>query len=280
MKPNNKFTGLGKEFWANVRCLTPKIGYTQLGTNKIKTPTFVELLHALESYNLDSCYVKNEDSSPNEFGRLLLEYFSFRAEILNDYVEPLLMDVEEARLIFDNMVNIYSPKCPLPMNKQKGEKKTHAYFTGIINMLIEANIYNYDVDYNPRKLTTITSDGIPIRTLSRWIDGAFPSTVNPIAIWEIKEYYYTTTFGSRVADGIYETQLDGMEIEELLLSTGIKVFHYLMIDSHYTWWVGGKGYLCRIVDLLHMGLLDEVLFGKEVLERLPNIVNDWLKPLK
>jgi len=28
-------------------------------------------------------------------------------------------------------------------------------------------------------------------------------------------YYYTTTFGSRVEDGVYETLLDGMELEEL-----------------------------------------------------------------
>jgi hypothetical protein len=29
------------------------------------------------------------------------------------------------------------------MNKQKGEKKTAAYFTGLINMLIEANAKGY-----------------------------------------------------------------------------------------------------------------------------------------
>ena len=39
--------------------------------------------------------------------------------------------------------------------------------------------------------------------------------MNPIAVWELKEYYYTTTFGSRVADGIYETLLDGMELEDM-----------------------------------------------------------------
>jgi len=47
------------------------------------------------------------------------------------------------------------------------------------------------------------------------VDGAFPSTVNPIAVWEIKEYYTQQTFGSRIADGVYESLLDGMELEEL-----------------------------------------------------------------
>jgi len=58
----------------------------------------------------------------------------------------------------------------------------------------------------------------PLRTLARRVDGAFTDTVNPIAVWEIKEYYYTKTFGSRVADGIYETLLDGMGIGRIFIS--------------------------------------------------------------
>ena len=90
------------------------------------------------------------------------------------------------------------PTCPLPMNKQKGDKKARAYFTGIINMLIEANSEGLQCDYDPRSLTTATRDGLPIRTLARRFDGAFTGPVDPVAVWEIKEYYYTTTFGSRV----------------------------------------------------------------------------------
>lgn len=53
--------------------------------------------------------------------------------------------------------------------------------------------------------------------------------------------------------------------------------HYLIIDAHYTWWTCGKSYLCRIVDMLHMGYVDEVLVGKEVLTRLPRLVKDWVR---
>lgn len=163
------------------------------------------------------------------------------------------------------------------MNKQKGSKKAPAYLTGIVNMLIEANAGGLPCDYDPRQLTTVTLGDAPLRTLARRVDGAFPSTVNPIAIWEIKEYYYTTTFGSRVADGVYESLLDGMELEELREHEGIDVKHYLMIDAHYTWWDCGRSYLCRVIDMLHMGYVDEVLFGYEVLERLPVIVRQWAK---
>ena len=100
--------------------------------------------------------------------------------------------------------------------------------------------------------------------------------MNPIAIWEIKEYYYTTTFGSRIADGVYETLLDGLELEELNTSEKIFVEHYLMVDAYDTWWNDGKSYLCRMVDMLNMGYVDEVLFGKQVITELPRIVKGWV----
>ena len=144
-------------------------------------------------------------------------------------------------------------------------------------------------DYDPRCLTTVTRDGLPLRTLARRIDGAFPSSINPVAVWEIKEYYYTTTFGSRVADGVYETLLDGMELEELdvalrelasLQDRPIHIEHLLMVDAHYTWWVKGRSYLCRIIDMLHMGYVDQVLFGEEVVTRIPEIASGWVKQYK
>jgi hypothetical protein len=99
-----------------------------------------------------------------------------------------------------------------------------------------------------------------------------------MAVWEIKEYYYTTTFGSRVADGVYESLLDGLELEEIRADTKgkIDIKHYLMVDAHYTWWIKGRSYLCRIIDMLHMGYVDEVLFGSEVSERIPAIVKGWV----
>lgn len=143
-------------------------------------------------------------------------------------------------------------------------------------MLIKANSQGYPVNYDPRLLTSFTHQGLPVRTLSRRVDGAFPDTINPIAIWEIKEYYYTTTFGSRVADGVYETLLDGLELLEAEQSLGLQVGHYLMVDDYFTWWSCGRSYLCRMCDMLHIGLVNEVLFGYEVVDRLPVLVSEWI----
>lgn len=189
---------------------------------------------------------------------------------------PNLMDATEAKSTYARLKTQLNPTCPLPSNKQKGAKSGPAYLTCIVNMLIEANAHGVPCDYDPRRLTVFTRGGSLIRTLARRVDGAFPSVVNPVALWEIKEYYHTTTFGSRVADGVYETLLDGLELRELRHQYRADVEHYLIVDAHYTWWVCGKSYLCRIVDMLHMGLVSEVLFGSEVVSRLPALVAKWV----
>ena len=268
-----------KSFWANVRSVSQQAGYTVRGKGQVKVPTVEEMERAFTSLNLNPSVIVNDDG-PTQLATDLIAYYEYRADILNNYVEPRLMDANRAKKEFDALFKKLKPNCPIPMNKQKGEKKAPAFLTGIINMLIEANAMGLPCDYDPRELTTITINGAPLRTLARRVDGAFPSPVNPSAIWEIKEYYYTTTFGSRVADGVYESLLDGMELEELHEHENIKVLHYLMIDAHYTWWDCGKSYLCRIMDMLHMGYVDEVLFGYEVIERLPKLVKQWVKAEK
>ena len=133
------------------------------------------------------------------------------------------------------MLKSYSPKCALPLNKQKGAKRHAAYFTCLINMLTEQNLTGAIFNDDPGQLATIKdANGKLIKTLSRRIDGAYPSLANPIALWEIKEYYGTTTFGSRVADGVYETRLDGYEIKDAIKFGAKKINHYLLIDDKFT----------------------------------------------
>ncbi len=277
MKPDPRFLKQPKHFWANVRTIGQHIGYTVRGAGEIKVPTIAEITRAFEELNLSIKHVIGSDGKPTDFGRLLAAYFQHRANVLNKFVEPRLLDAKRAKQEFGKLRRELRPNCPLPMNKQTGKKKAPAFLTGITNMLIEANAAGMECCYDPRELTTVTRDGVPVRTLARRIDGAFPNTINPIAVWEIKEYYYTTTFGSRVADGVYETLLDGMELEELREHEGIDIKHYLMLDAHYTWWDCGRSYLCRVLDMLHMGYVDEVLFGLEVIERLPSLVKQWVE---
>jgi hypothetical protein len=276
VKADSRFLSQPKTFWANVRTISQQAGYTVRGQGTIRVPTPGEMAAALEAVGLRGDHILDRSGRPTPLGSLLHDYFRHRAERLNRFVEPRLMDANQARKEFRRLKARLWRSCPLPMNKQKGSKKAEAYLTCMVNILIEANLKDYRCDYDPRTLTTVTRNGRPLRTLARRIDGAFPSTVNPIAVWEVKEYYYTTTFGSRVADGVYESLLDGMELEEIREQEGIDVKHYLFVDAQYTWWECGKSYLCRLIDMLHMGYVDEVFFGREVIERLPTLVKQWV----
>jgi hypothetical protein len=284
MQANPRFSNLSPSFWANVRTISQAIGYTDRRTSSIRVPTDVEIIGAYAKLGLSSAHlfgwrVNSAGRStliPTELGERLLEYFVFRATALSDIAEPNLMDAAAARVEYEKLLATSNPLRKSTQNKQTGEKARPAMLTEIVNMILESKLGD-DVNYNPQQLTTVTRDGLPVRTLARRVDGAYPAIVNPIAIWEIKEYYYTTTFGSRVADGVYETMLDGLELQELRTEEGVDVKHYLIVDSHFTWWKMGRSYLCRMVDMIHMGFVDEVLFGREVIGRLPELIDEWVE---
>jgi len=264
MKPNAGYTNLGAEFFAFVRFASESIGYSQRGKNQLRIYTESEIEKAANTFIVSSGIVKNA-----------LGYMNWRAEALS-HIREALMDRDEAEKVFIKLKNKYQPTCYVPMNKQTNDKAHPNFFTGIINILTEANLGGRVCNYNPEKLITFTNETGKLRfTLSRRMDGAYPTLKNPQAFWEIKEYYGTTTFGSRVADGVYETQLDGYETLKVCELTGKKVEHYLFVDDRFTWWEKGKSYLCRLVDLMHMDLATEILFGKEVLTRWPEIVQTW-----
>lgn len=298
MKAAPKFLRQDKVFWANVRTISQGCGYTNRKTKAINVPSLGEIasLYSSLQLNTDKLFSAN---GPTEFGALLLEYLAYRAQVLNEQVKVNLMTLAEAVQVLEELLERHhfqllieekkgkktaflvseatGQRFRVPMNLQRGEKKGPAYFTVIIALIVKIAIGDHPCDFNPMQLTSVTRDGLPLRTLARRVDGAFPQIINPIAIWEVKEYYFTTTFGSRVADGVYESLLDGLELEELRDHEEIDVKHYLMVDDFGTWWGKGRSYLCRIIDMLHMGYVDEVFFGKEVLDSLPLAVVEWLK---
>jgi len=201
---------------------------------------------------------------------------------MQNQIRDNLMDRREARELFEELrAEVDPPSQLLPFNKQKGAKRHPAYLTGIVNMLTWRGLNDRFGEApfiaDPRGPLTFSRDGMPLRTLFRRMDGAFPSLNHPHAAWEIKEYYGTKTFGSRVADGVYESALDGYELNELR-EEGIAVDHYLFLDDRFTWWECGKPYICRIIDMLHSGLLDAAFFGREVVTEWPSVIASWPEP--
>ena len=272
------FSDMSSEFWAFVKFVSEMLGYTVRREGVVQTYTEDEIIKL--------CRKKNTYVS-NRLLRQVVRYFDMRADLLNNFAEEMLMDAETARAECEPLLRLHTEDgfyCKLPLNKQKGDMKQIAYFTAIINILAERtirecipDITELGFDDDPRGLVYIwDNERALIGASSRRFDGAYPSIENPRMVWEIKEYYYATTFGSRVADGVYETQLDGYEFKELLNRTGRKVYHVLFVDAYRTWWIQGKSYLCRIIDSLNMGLVDEVIIGREVFTRWPELLKSML----
>lgn len=266
-----EFRDMPSSFWAMVKFVSQELKYTKGGV--VRTYTEREIAGLLQSYGLRTDWQQI---------RNIVEYSQLRAATLNDFVRNNLMNAQTARAEFERLYPIHRDNdflCSLPMNKQKGEMKQTAYFTAIINILAECTIRELGLfagkkcfNDDPRSLMYLIDDGEVVGASSRRMDGAYPDIINPRIIWEIKEYYYTTTFGSRVADGVYETQLDGYELRDIWRRTDCCVSHVLFIDGYKTWWEDGKSYLCRIVDMLNAGLVDEVIIGREVLKRWPDVL--------
>lgn len=279
MKAVPRFARKGRAFWAHVRLVSERIGYSERvkrgAEKRMRRYTVEDVVKCLQNAELKSEYIVDARGRSSMKGKAVLDYLNARAKLLENEVYPNLMDRDQARREFERLKKRLKPRCALPFNKQKREKRHPAYLTCIVNMLTEDALRGRTFVDTPRGLTIITLDGHPHEVFSRWMDGAFPSQIDPIAVWEVKEYYGTKTFGSRVADGVYESMLDGHEFRKLEKEEGRRIEHYLIVDDRFTWWGCGRSYLCRLIDMLHVGLVDEVLFGREVLTRWPAIVRSW-----
>lgn len=270
MQANPTFKNKSIDFWAYVRLVSERGGYSDKGK-----------VLALQEDEVQRLLDQNKLKYTEEMLRQVVAYLSYRANLLNLTVESNLMMAPEAEKLYASLKQQlwaqyqidYSPA----FNKQKNDKKKPAYFTGIIDYvtqltlmaLIGKNTYEFD----PRKLVYTTDQSNYLTSvLSRRFDGAYPSLINPRIIWEIKEYYYTTTFGSRISDGVYETQLDGFEINQIEEHLSAPIYHVFFTDAYATWWTKGKSYLCRLIDALNMGLVDEIIFGREVINRWPEVL--------
>src|SRR3989442_1787904 len=100
MKADKRFLNQPLDFWANVKLISQKSGYTDRQTQSIKVPTLAEMKAVYSSNGLDYSKVINEKDQFTSAGKLLYAYFQHRADVLNKQVEPNLMKLVEAKRIF------------------------------------------------------------------------------------------------------------------------------------------------------------------------------------
>ncbi|WP_371031293.1 hypothetical protein [Pseudoclavibacter sp. JSM 162008] len=304
MQADPRFRGQGISFWAYVRTITEALGSSVPRSGVISAFSIGDMQRALTKLER-AIEPLGTPAHPSPLGAVLLDYFEYRADVLNNKVRHDLLVTEQAAELFDRVVNVTGAVVdstssrrlkteagyveeptsvnyrvgnsivPVPMNKQKGLMRQPSFLTGIVNLVIARELEGRPCDYDPRRLPVIDHDGTLYAAMSRRMDGSMPSTVNPLAMWEIKEYYYTTTFGSKISDAVYITALDGYERAEIEQTTQNNIEHLIIVDAFDTWWTKGKSYLCRMVDLVNMGKVDHLICGRETVEELPRLAQGW-----
>ena len=277
MLPNKKFANEDPRFWATVKIVSETAGYSErvkkingvMTDPSMKRYTMADILECHEKICISKGYCFDVNDVPLETANRVLEYLNYRNELIELEVKPNLMDRAQSKIEFEKMLTRFpDSKIKVQMNKQKGIKKHPSFLVNMVNF-IAGNCFGFEnFNNDPKNLCTVSDAEGLLKVLCRRMDGAYPTIHIPKIIWEVKEYYGTTTFGSRIADGIYETQLVGEELQQLQKEHGIKIQHVLFVDDYFTWWSCGRSYLCRLIDLLNSGHVDAIFFGREV-------VSEW-----
>ncbi|VEI13886.1 DUF7687 domain-containing protein [Trueperella bialowiezensis] len=297
MKADSQWLRMPQEFWHYVRALSENLGYSRRKT--ILKHTEEDIRRGLANLGLSADELTSNPET--KFSTIhLANYFKFRADLIEGFIADHLQTAEEAKALFESVVETYTDgytftsnkqglensrlykvidgvPAEAPFNKQKGEKRDIDFLTATSNILISHYLQGRDFDQDPRRLPVFTEEGVMVGSMSRRMDGAFPTCTNPIALWEFKCYYYTTTFGSKISDAIYIADLDGFERQVVERETGTQLSLTLFVDAYSTWMDQGKSYLCRIIDLLHRGAISNLIIGSEVVTAIPSLVNEWLK---
>jgi hypothetical protein len=149
MKPIPKFEHLPRPFWAHVKLLSESLGYSDRRSRSLRRYTPEEIAECIKERNIDLDLLKEPISGSEALGTLLHDYLNGRSSLLEEKVEPFLMDRDEARAIFKALRSKLRPKCALPWNKQKKDKRHHAFFVGIVNMLAESTLGESNLTTTP-----------------------------------------------------------------------------------------------------------------------------------
>jgi len=192
--------------------------------------------------------------------KLLNSYIQYRERLLPEIYE-LLRTEEEAKLFCERLgVEVGTTTTRSRDHHQSSKAMVAA--AGYLAVAV-ASRYGLTAEINPQK-PAVWCERERLIVTARNLDGAIPSLENPRVVWEIKEYWGKTQGGSKMSDAIYECMLVGMELRISEEEFGArKVWHALLLDGREQWGCRISD-LRRAIDILHQGLIDVLIVGKEV----------------
>lgn len=190
----------------------------------------------------------------------LVEYLDFR-RTLWDLGDKLLRTEDEAKAYCRKKFN------ELPKTTQTKNQEHHQSSKAMVlttTRLAEAACreFGMPIEPNPQRRCVWVADQ-QLHVTARSLDGAIPGLVDPFLVWEIKEYWGTTSGGSKMSDAVYECALVGRELRDFEKRTNLHVEHAVLVDGKAQW-TSRESDLLRFYDLYHQGLIDILIVGREV----------------
>lgn len=251
MPKTNKWRALGWDHpvWELVRY------YLSITTNE-EREVFLVALKAESAAKVGNVKLKLE----GDVAGVLLDYLEYRSTLW-DAGDQLLRTEEEATAYCKKAFN-ETPKTTQTRNVDHHQSSKAMVLAA--TRLAEAVCTELGVSIEPnpqRRCVWVAKQELHVT--ARNLDGAIPGLVDPFLVWEIKEYWGTTSGGSKMSDAVYECALVGRELRDFEKRTKVHVAHAVLLDGKAQW-TTRKSDLLRFYDLQHQGLIDFLVVGRQI----------------
>ncbi|NND01805.1 MAG: hypothetical protein HKN91_03380 [Acidimicrobiia bacterium] len=213
-------------------------------------------LDSSEMFSVDDSSVLPVDRADID---LVLQYVQLRPKLLNDALGNLRAEEEALAYCKANAVVVGTTG-----TKSTDHHQSSKALVAAVSAVARAVCSSLDIELSPDpQRRCVWCRDHHLHVTARNLDGAIPSLANPVVIWEIKEYWGKTSGGSKMSDAVYECNLVGRELREYEERSGVTVEHIVFVDGREQW-NKRKSDLSRFLDLLHQGLIDNLLIGRQV----------------
>jgi hypothetical protein len=225
-------------------------------TTKEERESFLRTLKTESAAKVGKINLKLE----GDVAKSLLRYLDFRSSLWR-VADKLLRTEEEATSYCKKAFNEL-PKITQTKNQDHHQSsKAMVLATTRLAESICTEV-GMAVESNPQRRCVWVAEE-QLHVTARNLDGAIPGLVDPFLVWEIKEYWGTTSGGSKMSDAVYECALVGRELRDFEKRTKLHVDHAVLLDGKAQW-TSRKSDLLRFYDLYYQGLIDLLVVGQEI----------------
>ena len=217
---------------------------------------------------LVSLHLITDNGQLTKMGERLVEYFARRNRLVKDILNNL-RTLNEAKRDLDSRGILYQ-------EKRTRSGVSYNIVEAEVRSILESVCKHMRVSYRMGNVRVVFRIDGRVFVLSKMVDGVIPAPPeNPMILLEIKEYWGKKHGGSKMTNAIYESYVVARELNDFMSIYGIKVYYVVIIDGKEQW-AARMSDLGRFVDLVNMGLIDRLFYGRNIQQELPKFLKHIL----